>query len=1451
MKQIFPQWAAATTFVLLSCMSQGTEAKKTVQPADPKPGVEQARLVKSAGRLPVDFIENRGQVASRYRFHVKGKDTSLYFGAKGMTYVLTKANGHHERPANAKPPLTGKAVKRSTGPSLRWTVHVDFVGANPKSQLVAEEKTDAVISYFKGAPSQWNAGLPTYRRLVYRNLWPGIDLVYRGRVDQLKYEFIVRPGADPAQIKLAYRGASSVAIGPDGNLRVETELGAFADQAPVSFQAINGKQHPVGSAFRLETIANYAGRKKTPVLRFELGAYDQSKTLIIDPLTLVYAGYIGGNIADVGYSIAVDASGNVYVAGYTVSSEATFPDTGGPDLTLNGGDDAFICKVNAAGTALSYCGFIGGSGADRAFGVAVDATGHAYVAGYTSSSAASFPVGTGPDLTQNGGDDAFICKVNPAGTALDYCGYIGGSSTDRANAVAVDASGNAYVAGTTQSSQATFPVGTGPTLVHSGSDDGFICKVNAAGTALSYCGYLGAPSNDRANGVAVDAAGSAYVVGESFSPGGSFPTTVGPDLTHNSGWDAFVCKVNPGGTAFNYCGFVGGSDGDYGKAIAVDASGNAYIAGYTVSSPATFPVTVGPSLVLSGGWDDAFVCKVNATGTALTYCGYIGGTQQDIANGVAVDAAGNAYVVGDTASTEGQGFPVTVGPDLTHNGGREGFLCKVNPGGTALTDCGYIGGAGNDYAHGVAVSSTTSVHVVGSASASISTSVGPDLTHNGDNDAWVVAYNQAVCGNGVVEGAEQCDPGANVAGDCCTAGCAYESGGTSCRAAAGECDTAETCSGSSASCPADDFVTAGTGCTDSNTADCNDAQCDGSGACDQTHAYETSSYTCRVSAGPCDPLENCTGSSGGCPGNIFSTAGTVCRATAGPCDVAETCSGSTAPCPGDAFVSSGTLCRAATGECDTLENCTGSAAACPADSYVTATTTCTDSNTNDCFDAQCDGSGSCDQSYAFESGGYICRSSAGDCDSAEQCSGGSGTCPADAKFNASTVCRPANGSCDIAEFCTGTSNTCPTADSKIADGAPCNNDSLVCNGTNQCKAGGCYPSPALSCDDGNICTDDDCLEPGGCDHTPVAGCCNEPADCDDSDSCTEDVCNANVCENNAIADCCLNDADCDDGKLCTADSCSGPGGSCAHAKIFDCCEFDADCDDSLGCTIDSCQVADALCLHEQQAGACCTSNSQCADSNPCTIDSCNLSTGACSNSLMPNCCVGDGDCQKPDPCSSVQCDNGSCSNSSIADCCIEDGDCADDDPCTANSCQLSSNTCSSAAIDGCCKTDTDCTPSTACDIASCDVQSNSCVETTKAGCCQSNGDCDDGDGCTKDVCLLPQGICEHQPLCVDGGPDDGGPDDANTDAAEPQQDDLSANEAGKQDGRSEDDAEAAGDGTGDTSPVGLEPPPETEPTGFCQIAGHRPSSQESPAHPLLAVLGAFVVLLRQRRRRLR
>lgn len=696
---------------------------------------DKMRFEMASGSMPLHFIENRGQLDGSVAFYVQGRDKAVYFTHDGATFRLFD-------------PSADVAGAQS------WVVKLDFVGARWGVVPRGVTRRETVISYFRGRPQDWKAGLLTYAGLRYPELWPGIDLTYSGTNNRLKYEFVVKPGADPRQIRLAYRGATNVQIDAAGHIVVATPYGGFKDASPSAYQELDGLRVHVSVAYRpVWKVDNHVFE-----YGFELGEYDPTRPLVIDPAIFIYCGYIGGNSGEEGQGIAVDTFGNAYVTGLAWSTESSFPIAVGPDLTQNGNSDAFVAKVSADGTSLIYCGYIGGTGPDAAYDISVDLAGNAYVTGYTNSTDGSFPVIVGPDLTHNGGYDAFVAKVNSTGTGLSYCGYIGGEEWDDGRGIEVDTENNACVTGFTSSTETTFPVMIGPDLTFNGAYDAFAAKVNASGSGLVYCGYIGGSNEDWGWDVAVDRWGFAYVGGQTNSTEASFPVMIGPDLTYNDdgSWsDAFVAKLDPDCGCFVYCGYIGGEFTDIAFGIAVDSLERAHLTGETASSESTFPAVVGPDLTYNGGYKDAFAVKVNAAGTGLDYCGYIGGEHNDAGHDICVGESQSAYVIGRAGSPETT-FPVVSGPDLTYNGGvQDAFVANIQEDGTSLIYCGYIGGEENDFGHGIAVDRLESAYGTGLTNSDETTfpvTVGPDTTHNGESEVFVAKVSKPCCNHDGMRG---------------------------------------------------------------------------------------------------------------------------------------------------------------------------------------------------------------------------------------------------------------------------------------------------------------------------------------------------------------------------------------------------------------------------------------------------------------------------------------------------------------------------------------------------------------------------------------------------------------------------------------------------------------------------------------------------------------------------
>ncbi|MCP4557291.1 MAG: hypothetical protein GY836_17945, partial [Herbaspirillum sp.] len=419
-------------------------------------------------------------------------------------------------------------------------------------------------------------------------------------------------------------------------------------------------------------------------------------------LQLSYSTYLGGDETDRGYGIAVDGSGNAYVTGYTGSTD--FP-TGQAFQGNVGSVDAFVSKLAPSGGTLVYSTYLGGGGIDRGYGIAVDGSGNAYVTGYTGST--DFPTAQAFQGTYAGGSwDAFVSKVAPSGGTLVYSTYLGGGSGDSASGIALDTSGAAYVTGYTWSTN--FPTGQAfqGALGGGGNYDAFVSKLAPGGTALTYSTYLGGAGYETGNGIAVDGSGNAYVTGYTTST--DFPTAQAFQGTRPGDYDAFVSKLAPSGATLTYSTYLGGGSIDYGRGIAVDNSGNAYVTGETFSTD--FPTAQAFQGTNVGASWDAFVSKLAPSGAALAYSTYLGGGAGDFGFGIAVDNPGNAYVTGQTGSAD---FPTGQALQGTNAGSSDAFVSKLAPTGATLTYSTYLGGFFNDFGYGIAVDTSGNAYVTG------------------------------------------------------------------------------------------------------------------------------------------------------------------------------------------------------------------------------------------------------------------------------------------------------------------------------------------------------------------------------------------------------------------------------------------------------------------------------------------------------------------------------------------------------------------------------------------------------------------------------------------------------------------------------------------------------------------------------------------------------------------
>ncbi|MCX8027655.1 MAG: SBBP repeat-containing protein, partial [Thermodesulfovibrionales bacterium] len=511
--------------------------------------------------------------------------------------------------------------------------------------------------------------------------------------------------------------------------------GSIIQKRPHIYQEIEGK--------RVEIEGKYTLKRQDAdfVYAFSVNDYNKEYALIIDPV-IVYSTYLGGSDNERALGITVDLSGNAYITGWTASSnfptKNAYDSSCGTDTYCNGLTDVFVAKINTSDTgnnSLIYSTFIGGSGSENANAIAIDSSGNAYITGWTAST--DFPTTTGAfDTTHNGLLDVFVTKINPNGNGLIYSTFIGGDGDETGFGIAVDSSGNAYITGETGSN--TFPTTTGAydTTYNGGDYDTFVTKLNPTGSDLVYSTYLGGSGSETAFGIAVDSSNNAYITG--FTNSTNFPT-VNPIQSNNSGSeDAFVTKINASGSNLVYSTYLGGSLNESGKAIAVDLDGNAYVTGYTNST--NFP-TVNPIQNSNLGGSDVFISKINTTGSALVYSTYLGGGTNESGNGISVDSSGNVYITGWTNSMN---FP-TVKAIQTHQGNDDAFVTKINAAGNSLVFSTYLGGSGNEQGYSIALCPTTSdIYVAGwTTSPNIPTRNAYQNSQQGNADAFITVIRQA------------------------------------------------------------------------------------------------------------------------------------------------------------------------------------------------------------------------------------------------------------------------------------------------------------------------------------------------------------------------------------------------------------------------------------------------------------------------------------------------------------------------------------------------------------------------------------------------------------------------------------------------------------------------------------------------------------------------------------
>ncbi|MGA2029387.1 MAG: SBBP repeat-containing protein [Verrucomicrobiota bacterium] len=680
-----------------------------------------AQTVMPLTSSPLYFEAHRGQANGSVQFMARGHGYQFLISPTEAQLVLRKVT-----PATLPMPFR-RTKLTSPGRISTCVLQMQLVGANAQAQVSGEEELAGKINYFIGSDSsQWQTDVPIFAKTCVEQLYPGVNLVYYGNQQRLEYDFTVAPKADFRKIAIHFDGVDKISIDTQGELILKLGSDEIHQLAPEIYQMQGGSRKEVSGGYRLLDA-------RTMV--FAIDKYNHDLPLIIDPI-LSYSTYLGGNGSDTGFAVKVDTNGFIYVAGETLSTQ--LPVTPGAFQKKFGGGsltgDAFIAKFDNTGSNLVYFTYLGGSADDGALDMAIDSSGDAYLTGFTQSP--NFPVFHGIFTNISGPfdgpagayrADGFVTELNTNGSALIYSTYLGGNNNDAAYGIAVDSSNNTYVTGYTTSTN--FPTTNAVQTYLAGTQNAFVTKFAPSGTAVIYSTYLGGTNADTGEGIAADALGNAYVTG--YTDSTNFPATNAfqgllngiTNIAVPPPYDAFVTKFNASGS-LSYSTFLGGTNSDFGLRIAVDVSGNVYVVG-TSQSP-DYPDTANNVIGLSNGVTNntaslifvynAFLTKLDFTGTNLIYSAVFGGTNTDVAEDVAIDPAGNAFVIGSTTATNFPTFNTSGFLSPTNSGGTNVFVIAFNADCSALLYSAYLGGSGADLGYGIAVDTAGNAYITGQAS---------------------------------------------------------------------------------------------------------------------------------------------------------------------------------------------------------------------------------------------------------------------------------------------------------------------------------------------------------------------------------------------------------------------------------------------------------------------------------------------------------------------------------------------------------------------------------------------------------------------------------------------------------------------------------------------------------------------------------------------------------------
>lgn len=619
-----------------------------------------------ADKLPLGFEQNIGQTDRTVKYIARLKNYSVFIVESGLVLAVTHRT-------------TGE------GEHISDAVRMQFVGVSSSALFEGEQPLPGVINHLIGNdPSKWISGIQRFERVRYVGIYPNIDAVFYFGDNGLEFDFILKRGAHSEDIGLRFDDSEQISVDDYGNLKLSVGVNTLSMLKPKVVQMVGGLQQEIPSSFQLGV---------DEIVRLKLGAYDPSIDLIIDPV-IVFSTFLGGTEQAPGegaYGAALDNEGNTFVTGYT--SSLNFPIKNALQSTLKGTANIFVSKIKKGGKELEYSTYLGGSATDFGTGLALDKHNNVYLTGYTNSK--DFPVKNAFQPSLAGIQNGFVTKLNQHGNEILYSTYLGGSSTDAANGIAVDVSGSAYVTGATNS--VNFPLKNAIQLTLQGQTDAFITKLSPAGNSLIYSTYLGGSKEDAGSAIALGVDGSAFITGYTYSPDMPVINAFQPQLNNQQGLrDAFVAKLNSAGDGIDYCTYLGGSGEDIGSAIAVNGHGSAFVTGTTFSY--NFPIcnALQPDLL---GTANCFITKFAANGKALLFSTYLGGSGYDYGSAIALDRQGNVTIAGSTTSAD---YPVKKAVQPLYGGNTDAFLTKIRDNGSEIIYSTYLGGSNTDFASAVA-----------------------------------------------------------------------------------------------------------------------------------------------------------------------------------------------------------------------------------------------------------------------------------------------------------------------------------------------------------------------------------------------------------------------------------------------------------------------------------------------------------------------------------------------------------------------------------------------------------------------------------------------------------------------------------------------------------------------------------------------------------------------------